>query len=394
MQNKRNGMRAILLTMALVLVFSALVGCSAKVNDPVVGKVGNISIHYSSYYNTYYNNMYMYSMYGMYDVSTAEKYRIFQDMTFDAIISSLLPVYIAKKNGVTLNDEEEAHLQEDLQTQIDNMYASYMEEVDAAITDETARRAEAEKLLKADLKAAGITYNAYVKQIEGNLRDQAIKTKFVDSLMAEVTVTDADVQAYYDEKLAYYQERYETDPANYYTDYSSFISNGGLEPLVVPEGYAYYKHILVLDPEEGVEKDVDAIIAEIYAKLEAGEDFDTLVAEYGEDTGMQSEPYKTTGYLLSEGTASKYYPEFSAAALALENVGDITPEGVQSEKGQHIIMKASVVEAKTIPFDEVKETIRELVQTEKEDALYEEYYAEWLKETTIKKYYSRVNGLK
>ena len=393
MQNKHNGMRAVLFTLALVLVFAAFAGCSAKLNDPVVGKVGNIDIRFQTYYRVYVNNMYMQSIYGTYDVSTDEAYRAFQDMVFDSIINSMLPIYVAKQAGVTLTAEEEAEVQESLQQEIDSLYESYADDVDASITDEDEKRAEEEKLLLADLKANGLTYDKYIKSIEDSLRDEAIANKYIESLLAEVTVTDDDVQAYYDEQLAYYQERYEEDPANYFDDYSSFL-NGGSQPLVVPEGYNYYKHILVLDAEEGEDKDVDAIVAEIYAKIEAGEDFDALIEEYGEDPGMQNEPYKTEGYILSEANASDYYEEFSAAALALENEGDITPEAVQSSKGKHIIKKCGPVEAKTVTLDEVKDTIREQVETERKNDLYQEYLAKWKEEVKIVKYYDRVNGVK
>lgn len=393
MQNKHNGMRAVLFTLALVLVFAAFAGCSAKLNDPVVGKVGNIDIRFQTYYRVYVNNMYMQSIYGTYDVSTDEAYRAFQDMVFDSIINSMLPIYVAKQAGVTLTAEEEAEVQESLQQEIDSLYESYADDVDASITDEDEKRAEEEKLLLADLKANGLTYDKYIKSIEDSLRDEAIANKYIESLLAEVTVTDDDVQAYYDEQLAYYQERYEEDPANYFDDYSSFL-NGGSQPLVVPEGYNYYKHILVLDAEEGEDKDVDAIVAEIYAKIEAGEDFDALIEEYGEDPGMQNEPYKTEGYILSEANASDYYEEFSAAALALENEGDITPEAVQSSKGKHIIKKCGPVEAKTVTLDEVKDTIREQVETERKNDLYQEYLAQWKEEVKIVKYYDRVNGVK
>lgn len=395
MQNKRSGMRAALFTLTLALIFAAFAGCNARVTDPVVGKVGDMEIRFQTYYSVYVNNMYMDQyIYGTYDVSTTEAYRAYQDKIFDTIINSLLPVYVAKQQGITLTDEEEAQVQADLQEQIDSLYESYASEVDETITDEAEIRAEEEKLLLADLKANGLTYEGYIADVEESLRDQAIGDKYVDSLLADVTVSEEEIQAYYDEKVAYYEDRYEEDAGNYYDDYSSYITNGGLQPLVVPEGYNYYKHILVMNPEEGEDKDVDAIIAEIYEKIEAGEDFDALIEEYGEDPGMQSEPYKTEGYILSEANASDYYEEFSEAALALENEGDITPEAVESTSGKHIIKKLGPVEAKTISLDEVREMIEELVQQEKEDALYADYLAQWKEEVKIVKYYDRVNGVK
>jgi ppiC-type peptidyl-prolyl cis-trans isomerase len=395
MQNKRNGMRAVLFTLALVLAFAAFAGCNATETDPVVGKVGDMEIRFQTYYNVYIQNMFrdMYQT-GTYDVSTAEAFRAYQDKIFDTIIDSLLPIYVAKQEGVTLTDEEEAQVQEDLQKQIDSLYAGYASKVDQSITDEAEIRAAEEKLLLADLKTNGLTYNSYVKQLEASLRDAAIGEKYIKSLFVELTVSDDEIQAHYDKQLAYYQERYAEDAANYYDDYSDYLANGGLQPLVVPEGYSYYKHILVLKAKEGEEKDVDAIVAEIYKKIETGEDFDALIEEYGEDPGMKNEPYKTEGYILSEANASDYYEEFATAALALENEGDITAEAIESTAGKHIIKKLGPVEAKTVSLDEVKDTIRELVQKEKEDALYKEHLAQWKEEVKIVKHYNRVAGVK
>ena len=42
----------------------------------------------------------------------------------------------------------------------------------------------------------------------------------------------------------------------------------------------------------------------------------------------------------------------------------------------------------------MREKIEELVQQEKEDALYADYLAQWKEEVKIVKYYDRVNGVK
>ena len=70
-----------------------------------------------------------------------------------------------------------------------------------------------------------------------------------------------------------------------------------------------------------------------------------------------------------------------------------TAEAYES-KGKHIIKKLGPVEAKTLSLDEVKDAVRELVQSDKEDALYEEYLTQWKEEVKIVKHYDRVNGVK
>ena len=65
-----------------------------------------------------------------------------------------------------------------------------------------------------------------------------------------------------------------------------------------------------------------AKVDEVYALATAeGADFDALIEEYNEDPGMKSNP---DGYYVSTSHAGTYVTEFSDAALALENVGDIS----------------------------------------------------------------------
>ena len=45
-------------------------------------------------------------------------------------------------------------------------------------------------------------------------------------------------------------------------------------------------------------------VDEIMARIAEGEDFDALVEEYGEDPGMQSEPYKSQGYMVYDGATT------------------------------------------------------------------------------------------
>lgn len=400
MQNKHS-VKRIALLIAAVMALVAFAGCNAQVADPVVGKVGDMEIYYSTFFNSYQYEEMMKYYYGTgvnFDMSTEEGYREFLDYHFDNIIDAMLPIYIAKQEGITLTAEEEANVQAECEAEIENIYASYASSVDASITDEAEIRAEEEKLLKEYLRANGMTVEKYFASIEENLRDQAIGDKHMNALLAEVNVSDEEVKAFYDEQVEAYQKDYESDISYYYEDFSNFLNYGGPEPLVVPEGYDYYKHILIMNPAEGEEKDVDAIVAEIYEKINADEDlteedFDALVAEYGEDTGMQAEPYMTTGYMISEANADAYYAEFSEAALALENEGDITAEPAVTSVGQHIIMKCGPVEAKTRTFEEAEESMRELALTKKQEEVKAGYLAEWREDVKIVKHYSRVNGI-
>ena len=89
------------------------------------------------------------------------------------------------------------------------------------------------------------------------------------------------------------------------------------------------KHVLIKDEAGDPEK--EALAKEIAAKAQAGEDFDALVAQYGEDPGMAGYP---DGYVFTEGDM---VPEFYEGSLALEANGVSDP--VKSQFGWHIIQR-------------------------------------------------------
>ena len=97
---------------------------------------------------------------------------------------------------------------------------------------------------------------------------------------------------------------------------------------------------------------------EIYGKIEAGEDFDALIEAYGEDPGMQNEPGKTRGYYVCSDSTN-WDKNFTAGAMLLEKVGDVSKEPVISTSGVHIIRYESDVTPGAVPFDDVREKLYE-----------------------------------
>ncbi len=96
------------------------------------------------------------------------------------------------------------------------------------------------------------------------------------------------------------------------------------------------KHILIMFAEDTDEAKADAKkkAEEVLAKVKAGEDFDSLIEEYNEDTG---EP--ASGYTFADdGTMTQ---AFADAAFDLE-VGEVS-ELVETEFGYHIIKRVKRV---------------------------------------------------
>ena len=123
------------------------------------------------------------------------------------------------------------------------------------------------------------------------------------------------------------------------------------------ETYLCAKHILVQSIDgSGNPLTGDALATaqskaqEALEKVKAGEDFDTLIAQYNEDPGMEMYP---EGYVFTEG---EMVDEFYQGTKALEP-GQTSTELVESGYGWHIIQR------EPLTAEQLNDTIREqLVQ--------------------------------
>ncbi len=129
----------------------------------------------------------------------------------------------------------------------------------------------------------------------------------------------------------------------------------GYSVLYRPEGYRGISHILLkADDEltkaykeaaddEAKKAAADAIVEslkdridEIYARLENGESFETLISEYGEDPGMTGDTLRD-GYPVHRDSTT-YMQEFTDGAFSekMLNVGDVS-DPIVTSYGVHIL---------------------------------------------------------
>jgi len=120
---------------------------------------------------------------------------------------------------------------------------------------------------------------------------------------------------------------------------------------------------------------------EIYnrAKTEA---FDTLVAEFNEDTGMPA-----TGYAVREGFAS-FDEAFVKPAMALQNVGDVA-EPSQGMYGYYIVQYAAPIAEGPVDYAAVQQDLHDALLTQKKATTWEEAIAAWTQAADIKEYLDR-----
>ena len=106
------------------------------------------------------------------------------------------------------------------------------------------------------------------------------------------------------------------------------------------DNYITAKHILIttVDPASGETKRTDEEAKKeaqsILDRINAGEDFDTLMNQYSEDTGLSNNP---NGYTFTEGQmVTEFYD--GAKALAEDEVSEL----VKSNYGYHIIKRVKL----------------------------------------------------
>ena len=325
-------------------------------------------------------------------------------------------------------------------------------ELDPSLLVATVTDAELEAMIDADLEDIGysreyLISTETVNRQNAKLREYAVK---------DVTVSDEEVKAEFDSRVASQQTSYDTTP----TLYASAVNNGS-DVYYIPAGYRGVKNLLVSISDEAktqiseltstlttaqnaltsvqsqldeltaedtssydeeslaaynaqiealneqaeqaqttvnetqaaLDEATEAAFAEILPKVEEalakaqdGEDFDELIAQYGDDPGMLSEPAATQGYLICDGL-TLYVQEFQDAAMALAAVGDVSAEPVRTSYGYHILKYEMDIESGAVEFtDEIAEDISsELLETA-QDAAYEAAVTTWVSEADVKTY--------
>ena len=118
-------------------------------------------------------------------------------------------------------------------------------------------------------------------------------------------------------------------------------------------------------------------IDEIYQKLEDGEDFEALIEAYGEDPGMQNEPTKTRGYYVCSASTN-WDANFTAGAMLLEKVGDVSKTPVIGGSGIHIIRYESDVQPGAVALDDVHDKLYDETLEDMKTEHFEEALDSWV----------------
>jgi len=198
---------------------------------------------------------------------------------------------------------------------------------------------------------------AQLLRIQNQTRDFRVMTIGADEVRAQVDVSEADIEAYYNANRERFREPERVDAA-YIT-----LSQGALAESVEisedelrnyydqrAEQYAQEErraaHILI---EAGA--DADARVAEILQRLEGGEDFSDLAREYSVDTVSARE-----GGDLGFAGRGIFDEAFEEALFALEK--DEVSEPVETGFGIHLIRLDDIRRSEVPSFEQLEAELR------------------------------------
>ena len=360
---KRKQVLALLLTLAL-LATGFLSGCGGKV---LAAKVGDREITVQQLENMYGNSS-AYATYYGYDLTTAEGIESFQDYLLDSSIRTLVCAYEAKQAGITLTDEQTAAAKETAQSSYDSTYQQFVSQAQQAGSSDTT--AYANKMLAETLAKNGTSVGRLKKEYLQEAQDSLLIANHKEKLLEGISYTAEELKSKYDEELATQKALFTSDPTQYFTYQSQSTYGAGVMPLYVPQGLFRVKHILVAD---------EATAKEVKTKLDAGEDFDKLLEEYGTDEGMKADTNKD-GYIIGKG--ANFVEPFLNAALALEKEGDVS-DIVKSDYGYHIIKRFKDEPSRELSYEEVQTAFDSYMQTSYQNDYYNSIVEGWMNDTAV-----------
>ncbi len=290
-----------------------------------------------------------------------------------------------------MTDEERAEIEAQAAADFEELVDYYM----AFRAEEGKSEEEAREETISYLAESGDTLESAIEDALLNATQQ----RLYDYVTAEMSVDDAQLRSFYDEQLESAELIYSADFSQYELDAES-----GRPVLWNPEGVRRVETILIpFDADQSVEylslsaaveegdaaksTELDALYAALEPeaqraldRLNGGEDFAALAAEYGSlgpDGGS---------FVGSQSTL--YGDEFRDAALALTNIGD-TSGVVRTEGGLCILRYASDVTPGAVPYEQVAGTLRGDYEEELKLKQYNDTVVRWIADANVKYYTDR-----
>ena len=250
----------------------------------------------------------------------------------------------------------------------------YEQQLDAYVEGMGANLSDSEKEgFREELRAYWNEMGTTVESAQETHRFNKVKARLLETM--DVEISDEEIAQVYEEQVQK-DEDFFKDNILAYEYFTEYLNS---DVWYVPEGYRGVLQILLYADEalcdayedavsagEGVEEAAKAIIASkqsaidaIYARLDAGEDFVSVMLDYTQDPGMDDDRI-ASGYPVHV-KSTVWGKEFAAGAFSeeMQQVGDVS-QPIASKYGVHILDYLRDIPGGRIAMDE---RIRESITT-------------------------------
>jgi hypothetical protein len=322
---------------ALLLAAALLSASCGKDGDKVLAHMGDDPLTKAEY--RYYLNA------GLYDAApylTEDDYEEYlsgdaggvsmEEALKNAILDNAKQIRAVESKYAELGFDFEERSSEDLGEALEEAFAYY----------------GGEENLKAMLEKDGLEYSVFERQQKAAVMADALEYELFQRPGAPHAVTEEEMR-----------EAYEAN-------------------------YARAKHILISTLDENAQPlpeeargERKALAESLLERARAGEDFESLIAAFGEDPGMEGSP---EGYLFTWGETDSIFEE-AAFALAPDEISELT----ESRYGFHIIKRCP------LEYDgEAYENIKEDVSRTARYAKMQDMMREWMEDMEVEIYYDLI----
>ena len=315
--------------LALLIALLMLCGfsCAESAQDAVVAIVNGENLTYSDYVSIESAYLYQYETAGV-DLSDPDVYAYLQDLALTYAIEQMLVKQDMRNQGCYAFTAEEETWFTDMGKAA---YDIALQDVCDALRASSTAEDEVMVYALAYAKSLGVTEATYVDYY----RTQYAAARYYEWLTQANPVTDADVISAYAERVTKSELLYAGDIAAFET-----ALNNGLEVWYKPAGYRSILQILL--PAEGATGEeklssVQPTVDAIYARLENGETFQALMAEYSIDANFDNEAFLSTGYQVHPESVIWEDAFVNAAFSAEMSTPGAVSQPFASDIGVHIL---------------------------------------------------------
>ncbi len=296
------------LLIALMLTMSAAFAETAP-QDEAVALVNGEPLLYSAYSAVETSQIVNYANAG-YDVSDPVTAAYIQDMALSVAIENMLIEQDMRAQGCYDYDEE---MENWFVQQGTAAYEEALSEVGEMLrqTLELDEETDMSSYALAYAEGLGVTVESYIDVY----RTQYAYIKYYEWLNGGETVSDEDVLAEYEARVEQSRTRYENDAAAFET-----AVNTNQEVWYKPAGYRSILQILLAAEGETADEKLASVqdtVSAITARIENGEDYKTLIAEYTMDAAFGDESFYEVGYQVHRDSVI-WEKEFVDAAFSEE----------------------------------------------------------------------------